>query len=37
MAAYDEGLHVTGYTAYVEMRAQDERPEQSPSAGKRRR
>lgn len=37
MAAYDEGFHVTAHSAFVEMRAQDERPQQAPSPGKRRR
>lgn len=35
MAAYDEGFHATAYNAFVEIRAQDERPQQSPSPGKR--
>ncbi len=37
MAAYDEGFHTTAHDTFVEMRAQDERPQLAPSAGKRRR
>ena len=37
MAAYDEGFHATAHDTFVEMRAQDERPQQAPSPGKRHR
>jgi len=36
MAAYDEGFHTTAHSAFVEMRAQDERPLQATRRGKRR-
>lgn len=36
MAAYDEGFHSTAYDTFVEMRAQEDRPQQAPSPGKRR-
>ena len=37
MAAYDEGFHSTAHDTFVEMRAQDERPQQAPAPGRRRR
>lgn len=37
MAAYDEGFHSTAHDTFVEMRAQDERPQQAPSPGRRHR
>lgn len=33
MAAYDEGFHSTAHDTFVEVRAQDERPEQAPASG----
>lgn len=36
MAAYDQGFHSTAHDTFVEMRAQDDRPQQAPSPGKRR-
>lgn len=37
MAAYDEGFHSTAHDTFVELRAQDERTQQSPTPGKKRR
>lgn len=36
MAAYDEAFHSTAHDTFVEMRAQDERPQQAPSPGRLR-
>lgn len=31
MAAHDEGFHPTAHETFVELRAQDERPQQAPA------